>query len=156
MPDRLLDQFHGPGLKHCGADPPPAGHPSWTTPRLKWCWPPWSRAPRRTGSRRTCGNLERVGVVVERVTRVTPARASVWRLLTGRLGWSMQRPRRPAVERDESETARRVAHEWPRTSKGGSEETCLDRALRRIGRVACLRCAAPTRPAGVLPRCGTG
>ncbi|MFJ8498171.1 winged helix-turn-helix domain-containing protein [Streptomyces sp. NPDC093992] len=62
--------------------------------------------------------LERVGVVVERVTGVTLARASVWRLLTGRLGWSLQRPRRQAVERDESEIARWVAHEWPRIKRG--------------------------------------
>jgi transposase len=62
--------------------------------------------------------LERVGVVVERVTGVTLARASVWRLLTGRLGWSLQRPRRQAVERDESEIARWVAQEWPRIKKG--------------------------------------
>ncbi|MFH8804317.1 winged helix-turn-helix domain-containing protein [Streptomyces sp. NPDC017936] len=53
--------------------------------------------------------LERVGVVVERVTGVRLARASVWRLLTGRLGWSLQRPGRQAVERDEFEIARWVA-----------------------------------------------
>ncbi|MGW2190382.1 winged helix-turn-helix domain-containing protein, partial [Streptomyces sp. NPDC001719] len=58
--------------------------------------------------------LERVGVVVERVTGVKLARASVWRLLTGRLGWSLQRPRHQAVERDDSEIARWVAQEWPR------------------------------------------
>ncbi|MEU9305676.1 winged helix-turn-helix domain-containing protein, partial [Streptomyces sp. NPDC048269] len=46
--------------------------------------------------------LERVGQVVERVTGVSLSRASVWRLLTGRLGWSLQRPERRAVERDES------------------------------------------------------
>ncbi|MYU10916.1 hypothetical protein GTZ78_09470 [Streptomyces sp. SID8361] len=34
------------------------------------------------------------------------ARASVWRLPTGRLGWSPRRPQRRAVERDESEIAR--------------------------------------------------
>ncbi|MFE1914656.1 winged helix-turn-helix domain-containing protein [Streptomyces anandii] len=50
--------------------------------------------------------------------RVRLARASVWRLLTGRLGWSLQRPRRQAVERDESEIARWVAHEWPRIKRG--------------------------------------
>jgi transposase len=62
--------------------------------------------------------LERVGVVVERVSGVKLARASVWRLLTGRLGWSLQRPRRQAVERDESEIARWVAQEWPRIKRG--------------------------------------
>ncbi|MYQ47581.1 helix-turn-helix domain-containing protein [Streptomyces sp. SID4985] len=62
--------------------------------------------------------LERVGIVVERVTGVSLSRASVWRLLTGRLGWSLQRPERRAVERDESEIARWIAHEWPRIKKG--------------------------------------
>ncbi|ASQ91922.1 helix-turn-helix domain-containing protein [Streptomyces sp. 11-1-2] len=62
--------------------------------------------------------LERVGVVVERVTGVKLARASVWRLLTGRLGWSLRRPMRQAVERDESEIARWVAQEWPRIKRG--------------------------------------
>ncbi|MER6306292.1 winged helix-turn-helix domain-containing protein [Streptomyces sp. NPDC001657] len=57
---------------------------------------------------------ERVGLVVERITGVSLSRASVWRLLTGRLGWSLQRPERRAVERDESEIARWIAHEWPR------------------------------------------
>ncbi|WP_256341552.1 helix-turn-helix domain-containing protein [Streptomyces sp. TLI_105] len=62
--------------------------------------------------------LERVGLVVERATGVALSRASVWRLLTGRLGWSLQRPERRAVERDESEIARWIAHEWPRIKKG--------------------------------------
>ncbi|MFI2457885.1 winged helix-turn-helix domain-containing protein [Streptomyces sp. NPDC019539] len=62
--------------------------------------------------------LERVGAVVERATGVALSRASVWRLLTGRLGWSLQRPERRAVERDESEIARWIAHEWPRIKRG--------------------------------------
>ncbi|MFF4401507.1 winged helix-turn-helix domain-containing protein [Streptomyces sp. NPDC001480] len=62
--------------------------------------------------------LERVGAVVTRTTGVTLSRASVWRLLTDRLGWSLQRPERRAAERDESEIARWVAHEWPRIKKG--------------------------------------
>ncbi|MES9811096.1 IS630 family transposase [Streptomyces cinereoruber] len=62
--------------------------------------------------------LERVGLVVQRVTGVALSSASVWRLLTGRLGWSLQRPERRAVERDESEIARWIAHEWPRIKKG--------------------------------------
>ncbi|WP_103944269.1 IS630 family transposase [Thermomonospora echinospora] len=62
--------------------------------------------------------LERVGQVVERVCGVRLSRASVWRLLTARLGWSLQRPQRKAVERDEAEIARWVAHEWPRITRG--------------------------------------
>lgn len=62
--------------------------------------------------------LERVGLVVERITGVALAVASVWRLLTVRLDWSLQRPQRKAVERDEAEIARWIAHEWPRIKKG--------------------------------------
>ncbi|MFJ1720667.1 MULTISPECIES: winged helix-turn-helix domain-containing protein [unclassified Streptomyces] len=36
----------------------------------------------------------------------------------GRLGWSLQRPERRAIERNESEIARWIAHEWPRIKKG--------------------------------------
>ncbi|MFJ7420315.1 winged helix-turn-helix domain-containing protein [Streptomyces uncialis] len=35
----------------------------------------------------------------------------MWRLLIGRLGWSLQRPERRAVERYGSEIARWIAHE---------------------------------------------
>ncbi|MBM9624508.1 IS630 family transposase [Streptomyces zhihengii] len=83
--------------------------------------------------------LERVGVVVERATGVVLSRASAWRLLTGRLGWTLQRPERRALERDESEIARWVAHE--RGSKRSGEHTCLDRVPRRIRRLA-----APSDP----------
>ncbi|MFF0479153.1 helix-turn-helix domain-containing protein [Streptomyces sp. NPDC004284] len=41
--------------------------------------------------------LGRVGLVVERVTGVRLSKASVWRLLTGRLGWGLQRPERRAA-----------------------------------------------------------
>ncbi|MFE3460103.1 winged helix-turn-helix domain-containing protein [Nocardiopsis aegyptia] len=43
---------------------------------------------------------------------------AVWRLLTARLGWSLQRPQCKAAERDEDEIARWVAHEWPRIKRG--------------------------------------
>ncbi|MEU7150778.1 winged helix-turn-helix domain-containing protein [Streptomyces sp. NPDC045470] len=79
--------------------------------------------------------MEGVGLVVERVTGVPLPQATVWRLLAGRLGWSPQRPERRAVERNESEIARWVAHEWPRIKRGG-EHTCLDRVARRIRRLA--------------------
>jgi transposase len=62
--------------------------------------------------------LDRVAQVIQRVTGVRLARASVWRLLVGRLGWSLQRPERQARERDEEAIARWVASEWPRIKKG--------------------------------------
>src|ERR671912_84756 len=62
--------------------------------------------------------LDRVAQVVEHLTGVRLARASTWRLLVGRLGWSLQRPERKARERDEEAIARWVASEWPRSKKG--------------------------------------
>jgi transposase len=65
--------------------------------------------------------LDRVAQVVQRVTGVRLARASTWRLLVGRLGWSLQRPERQARERDEEAIARWVAYEWPRIKKGHAQ-----------------------------------
>jgi transposase len=62
--------------------------------------------------------LDRVVQVIQRTTGVRLSRPSAWRLLTQRLGWSLQRPERQAKERDEEAIARWVAHEWPRIKKG--------------------------------------
>jgi transposase len=57
--------------------------------------------------------LERVAEVIERVTGVGHHPGHVWRLLKA-MRWSLQRPARKAVERNEAEIARWVAEEWPR------------------------------------------
>jgi transposase len=62
--------------------------------------------------------LDRVVQVIQATTGVRLSRPSAWRLLTQRLGWSLQRPERKAKERDEQAIARWVAHEWPRIKKG--------------------------------------
>jgi transposase len=62
--------------------------------------------------------LDRVVQVVQHLTGVRLSRASTWRLLVGRLVWSLQRPERKARERDEEAIARWVAYEWPRIKKG--------------------------------------
>ena len=62
--------------------------------------------------------LERVAVVIQGLTGVALSNPSVWRLLRGRLGWSVQRPQRQAKERDEQAIQHWVAHEWPRIKKG--------------------------------------
>jgi transposase len=64
--------------------------------------------------------LERIAVVIERLTGVRLPAGSVWRLLHQRLGWSVQRPERRAKERDDEAIQRWVAHEWPRIKKGRS------------------------------------
>ena len=65
--------------------------------------------------------LDRMAQVIQRLTGVRLAPASVWRLLHQRLGWSVQRPQRQAKERDEEAIARWVAHEWPRIKKGHAQ-----------------------------------
>src|SRR4029453_7461173 len=57
--------------------------------------------------------LARVAEVIERVTGVAHHPGHVWRLLK-RMRWSLQRPARKAVERNEAEIGRWVAEEWPR------------------------------------------
>ncbi|MFJ6054597.1 helix-turn-helix domain-containing protein [Streptomyces sp. NPDC092307] len=76
------------------------------------------RGARAHGPEADLWTLERVGTVVTRVTGVVLSRASVWPLLTGRLVRSLQRAERRAVERDDPEIARWIAHEWPRIEKG--------------------------------------
>jgi hypothetical protein len=56
-------------------------------------------------------------VVIERLVGVRFHPGHVWRLLR-RLDWSVQRPTRRALERDEAEITRWRAQEWPRI-KGG-------------------------------------
>ena len=57
--------------------------------------------------------LARVATVIERTTGVAHHPGHVWRLLTA-MRWSLQRPARKAVERDETAIPRWVAQERPR------------------------------------------
>jgi transposase len=58
--------------------------------------------------------LDRIGVVIERLTGVRYHPAWVWALLRHRLGWSVQRPKRRAAERDQDAIDRWVKEDWPR------------------------------------------
>jgi transposase len=57
--------------------------------------------------------LERVGVVIGRLTGVHHHPAWVRALLRHRLGWSVQRPTRRAAERDQAAIDRWVTERWP-------------------------------------------
>ena len=65
--------------------------------------------------------LDRIAMVIQGLTGVALSNPSVWRLLRGRLGWSVQRPVRQAKERDEDAIQHWVAHEWPRIKKGPAQ-----------------------------------
>jgi transposase len=57
--------------------------------------------------------LDRVAAVIERLTGVQHHPAWVWALVRYRLGWSVQRPRRRAAERDQAAIDRWVKERWP-------------------------------------------
>jgi transposase len=57
--------------------------------------------------------VERIALVIERLTGVRHHPAHVWVLLRHRLGWTGQRPKRRAAERDQAAIDRWVAERWP-------------------------------------------
>jgi transposase len=61
--------------------------------------------------------LERIAAVIWRLTGVRHHPVQVWRILSQRLGWSLQRPRRRASERDQAAIDHWLAVEWPRIKR---------------------------------------
>ena len=61
--------------------------------------------------------LDRIAQVIERLTGVRHHPAHVWALLRYRMGWSVQRPRRQAAERDQAAIDHWVKVDWPRIKK---------------------------------------
>jgi len=57
--------------------------------------------------------LDRIALVIERLTGVRHHPAWVWALLRHRLGWTVQRPKRRAAERDQAAIDRWVKEGWP-------------------------------------------
>jgi transposase len=58
--------------------------------------------------------LDRIAIVIQRLTGVRHHPAHVWALLHHRLGWSVQRPVRRAAERDQAAIDRWVKDRWPK------------------------------------------
>jgi transposase len=61
--------------------------------------------------------LDRIALVIGRLTGVRHHPAWVWAILRYRLGWTVQRPRRRAAERDQAAVDHWVAADWPRIKK---------------------------------------
>jgi transposase len=72
--------------------------------------------------------LQRVALVIERLTGVRHHPSHVWRLLRA-MGWTLQRPQRRASERDEEAIARWVKTDWPRIRQKRPAAGRLDRVL---------------------------
>lgn len=75
------------------------------------------RGPKAHGFATDLWTLPRVAEVIESVTGVAYHPGHVWKVLR-KLGWSLQRPARRAVERDDQAVARWVKEEWPRIKRG--------------------------------------
>jgi transposase len=71
------------------------------------------RGPVAAGFDNDLWTLARIAEVIERTTGVAHHPGHVWRILKA-MRWSLQRPARKAVERDETAIPRWVAQEWPR------------------------------------------
>ena len=57
--------------------------------------------------------LDRIATVIQRLTGVQHHPAWVWALLRHRLGWTVQRPKRRAAERDQAAIDGWVKQRWP-------------------------------------------
>jgi transposase len=73
--------------------------------------------PLAAGFATSLWTLARVAEVIERVTGVRYSQTQTWAILRQRMGWSVQRPARRAVERDEEVIASWVKNDWPRIKK---------------------------------------
>jgi len=71
-------------------------------------------------------DLERIAAVIERLTGVRHHPAHVWALQRHRLGWSVQRPKRRAAERDQAAIDHWVKQDWPRIKRNAQRRSaCL-------------------------------
>lgn len=69
---------------------------------------------------------KRVAIVIQRLTGVRHHPSHIWRILRA-MGWTVQRPERRAVERDEDAIARWVKSDWPRIRQKRAAARRLDR-----------------------------
>lgn len=60
--------------------------------------------------------LRRISEVIERQTGVSYHQGHVWKLLKA-MGWSLQRPAKRAVERDDQKIERWISERWPKVKK---------------------------------------
>lgn len=88
--------------------------------------------------------LKRVGALIERLYGVKFGQTQIWRILGG-LGFSVQKPERRAIERDEDAVATWKSKTWPGSKKSPARRP-TDRLHRRVGP---LRAAYPGAHLGV-------
>ena len=109
------------GPRHCRVAAPRAGPPKIGDDQLEPIQQALLEGALAHGFTTDVWTLDRIALVIQGLTGVGLSNPSVWRLLRGRLGWTVQRPERQAKERDEQAIQHWVAHEWPRIKKGPAQ-----------------------------------
>jgi transposase len=94
--------------------------------------------------------VDRVALVIQRLTGVQHHPAHVWALLRHRLGWSVQRPARRAAERDQAAIDRWVKEVWPRIKQTVSVSLRSERVAVRVRRRRCGMTPKQTGATGCL------
>jgi len=105
----------GPGVAHSRPDRPT---PKLSAVQLDQVEQAIQQGARAHGFTSSLWTLDRVTEVIWRLTGVRHHPVQVWRILTQRLGWSLQRPRRTASERDQAAVDHWLTVEWPRIKRG--------------------------------------
>ena len=108
MPDGRLA-----GRRRCAAAVRAAPHHSCRTPQLAEVEQALLDGVAANGFVGELWTLDRIGLVIERLTGVRHHPAHLWALLRHRLGWTVQRPIRQAAERDQDTINRWVKQTWP-------------------------------------------
>jgi transposase len=71
-------------------------------------------------------DLQGMAIVLQRLSGVRHHPSHIWRILRA-MGWTVQRPERRAIERDEAAIARWVKADWSRIRQKRTAAWCLDR-----------------------------
>ena len=88
------------------------------------------RRPTEHGFGTELWTLKRVGVLIERLYGVKFGQTQIWRILGG-LGFSVQKPERRAIERDEDAVRTWKRKTWPALKKSQARRA-TDRLRRRV------------------------
>ena len=96
---------------------PRAGRPpKLSAPELRKVERGLLKGPIANGYRTDLWTLKRISEVIEKTTGVGYHQGHVWKLLRS-MGWSLQRPAKRAVERDDQKIEQWVRERWPKVKK---------------------------------------
>ena len=101
---------------HCERCPHEVARRVWTTSSCRRWGVRCCKVRRNHGFGTELWTLKRVGVLIERLYGVKFSQTHIWRILGG-LGFSVQKPKRRAIERDEDAVQTWKRKTWPALKK---------------------------------------